>query len=178
MRFEQNGAGSNAGPICYDETMTERARRTIVICRVVALAALAAGVIATFHFGWLYPVMMAFIVAALQSNQILLTYAPLRYPSFDERVQGEILSGTSADEARQKMSAEFERRGILFSAVSVVAVLCIALAAYGRSPSDSWFSALFAHAALWIVGIGVVGVVLPLVALAFGPNPLRRSDRS
>ncbi|MGA7572286.1 MAG: hypothetical protein WBG27_07325 [Candidatus Aquilonibacter sp.] len=160
--------------------MTPRAARTVAICRAIAYAVMIGAVIAVIptRMNWFWAIWIVFVVVMLQSRQIFVGYVPLRFPDFDDQVAGLMLGGTSEDVAVAQVSRGLAGAAIFMLIPTTLLCVMIDLTAYGISyhiglPPEV-IGGFVAHAALWLVGIALVCIVLPMV---FIPLSLRAAKR-
>ena len=147
--------------------MTSRAARTITICRWIALAIMAIGIAVTIRVSWIFSAFIVFMVTIFQSRHIYVGWVPVDLPGFEDQVAGEMLSGMSEEWAVAFVSRSEAGRAIFLTVFSALICAAIALAAHGIVLPNSWVSWFLGRAALWIVGVGVAVVVLPIVLYPF-----------
>jgi hypothetical protein len=149
--------------------MTERARRTIVICGTIATVLTIGTAIATWHVDRFYPVMIFFVVGILYSNQFYVGYIPLPIPGFKDAVAGNMLTGMSEEAATAAASRgmEVQAYGHLFmTAIVCAGFICAAYGVFGRldpqivGPIVGW-------AALWMASVAFLFIVAAVVILPF-----------
>lgn len=149
--------------------MSERARRTIVICGTIAAVLTFAAAVATWRVDRFYPVMIFFVVGVLYSNQFYVGYIPLPIPGFEDAVAGNKLTGMSEEAAIAAASRgmEVQAYGHLFMTALVCAgLVCAAYGVFSRldpqivGPIVGW-------AALWLAGIAFLFIVAAVVILPF-----------
>ncbi len=129
---------------------------------------------------WFFAGFIVFFATLLQSRNIYAGYVPLQIPSFDDQVAGLMLGGTSEQAAILEVSRGESIRAIGMTIVGSLVCVMLVLMAYGVSfhlgLSVDAIGAIVRQAALWLVGIGVLGVILPLGLVAFELRNTKRPN--
>jgi hypothetical protein len=149
--------------------MTERARRTIVICGVIAAVLTFATAIAVWHVAPFFALFVFFVVGMFYSNQIYVGYIPLPIPGFKDVVKGNMLAGMSEEAAISAASRgmEVEAYGhLIMTAITCAITICTAYGVFARvdpqivGPIVGW-------AALWMASVAFLFIVAAVVILPF-----------
>ena len=142
-----------------------------MIGQLVSYAIALIGVAATFRVSWFASVLIVLMVLALQSRQIFIGYVPLQFPGFDDQVKGVMLGGMSEDAASAQVAQGETFRAVFTTVIAAVVTTIIVLVGYRVGSPEAWnhwIGSFLGHAALWLVGLGLLMVILPFVLIGYG----------
>jgi hypothetical protein len=161
--------------------MTPHAARTVATCRMISYAVMLVAVIAVLLVrNWLFAGFIVLAVTMVRSQNIYVSYVPLQYPGFDERVAGLMLGGTSEEAAIREASFGESIQAVGSAIIGSLICVLLVLVAYGVSfhlgLSVDAIGVIVRQAALWLVGIGVLGIILPLGLVALSLRTMKRPN--
>ncbi len=149
--------------------MTERARKSTVICGAIAAVLTFATAIATWRVAPFYPVMIVFLIGLFYSNQFYVGYIPLPIPGFRHEVQALMVTGMSEEAALAAASRGVEAKAhfqLFLTALLCAVFTCAAYGVFARidpqiaGPIVGW-------AALWLAGFAFLFIVAAVVITPF-----------
>jgi hypothetical protein len=161
--------------------MTPRAARTVATCSIISYAVMIVAVIAVLLVrNWIFAGFIVLAVTMVRSRNIYVGYVPLQFPGFDDRVAGLMLGGTSEEAAIREASFGESVQAVGSTIIGSLICVVLVLVAYGVSfhlgLSVDAIGAIVRQAALWLVGIGVLGIILPLGLVAFSLRNTKRPN--
>ena len=145
-----------------------RTARIISIVRFIVWLIAAGAAVALLRLHWLAPLPILFITSTFMSRRLYFGFFSVQLPSFEELVEGEVLTGaTSAEAIKQVSRGELGSelwRGVMSVILNVGLVTMLYYPGVER-PVKEWFESTMRHSALWIVGAGAFLIVLPYIVL-------------